>query len=599
MIYTILVQLPKAAKAGDSLRLEELRERLVKALAQSPTRVVILVDDLDRLDRDEIHMLFRLVKACTDLPNVCFVLAFDEDMVAASLGARYAEGGISAGRSFLEKVIQVPLWLPIATSEDLRTICFEQVKAIIASAGVKLTDKEFREFSTGFEHGVMVRLTTLRVANRYGNGLRFAFFALAGKVNPVDLLLIEALRAFYPDIYALVRNNYSDFSGIEIRILGTNADKSRAGRLLSPVLERLNQDEAEAVKHLLIDLFPCLKNIYKDMTDYYHPDDGKQSTREKRISSPRYCPRYFTYAVDVLDAEMTSLLGVAATSDVEAVRELLNSLFTGKMAARLIEKLRLVESTLDEVTAKTLALAIAPLGGALPNPLDLLSSVHPFGQAAVLTSHLLARIPDRKNRMSVAIQVVKTAEPFWFAAECIRWFRVTDRPEKENSNALTKEETKQVRIQLVKRIKAAAKAGDPLFDPSASRQGLLLFEWQFIEGTGPVQEHLQRVFATAPSQISAFLKSMADRVWNRYCTLPRLRDFTDDTLKKIRRLIDLNVLANLIRDNISGDFEAIEWPDGTECSDEQRLVEQFMYIYNAWKTKGEPPDSISEPSQVD
>lgn len=599
-IDSLLARLTEAAKAGDSLRLEELRARLVATLGQSSTRVIILVDDLDRLDRDETHMLFRLVKACADLPNVCFVLAFDDDAVAAALGYRYADGGASAGRSFLEKIIQVPLRLPVAAREDLRTICLEQVDAVLVSAGVELTEDQVGEFVTGFDAGAVVRLTTPRAAKRYGNGLRFALPALVGEVNTVDLLLVEALRAFYPDVYAVVRDNHSDFSGVEGRVFGTQNEEPRAGRLLAPALDRLSQDEAEAAKHLLVDLFPRLAGIY--LRNNYGPDWVERWTREKRISSPQYCARYFTYAVphsDVPDAEMTSLLDVAASGDIGAVRERLGSLFAGKMAARSIEKLRSVESTVDAETAKTLALAIAPLGSVLPNPVTLFSHTQPPGQAAILTSHLLARIPDRDERMAIAAQVVEAAEPLWFAAECIRWFRVTDKPEKEGVNALTSEEEQRVRILLVERIKAAAEAGDPLFDPSAYEQGSLLFEWQRVEGTDPVQEHLLRVFNADPSQVPAFLKSMANRAWGGDSALPHLGDFDGDNLRNIRRLIDLDVLADLIRANVGGDFEVTEWSYDTNRPDEQRLAEQFMYIYNKWRTEGEPAAASGEPSESD
>src|SRR6267142_2194472 len=59
------------AKAKARPDLEELRRRLTEALAEAGKRIVILVDDIDRLDRHETHTLFRLIKACADFPNIC------------------------------------------------------------------------------------------------------------------------------------------------------------------------------------------------------------------------------------------------------------------------------------------------------------------------------------------------------------------------------------------------------------------------------------------------------------------------------------------------------------------------------------------------
>jgi predicted KAP-like P-loop ATPase len=67
----------------------------------------------------------------------------------------------------------------------------------------------------GFDRGPSVRLTTPRAAKRYGNGLMFALPMLKGEVNTVDLLLVEALRAFFPEVYDIVRMEHAAFSGVE------------------------------------------------------------------------------------------------------------------------------------------------------------------------------------------------------------------------------------------------------------------------------------------------------------------------------------------------------------------------------------------------
>ena len=113
----------EVAAVKSEVSLEELRSRLSDALATAGKRIVVLVDDIDRLDKHETHTLFRLIKACADFPNVCYVLAFDDVAVAKSLGERYGSGDEASGRAFLEKIIQVPLKLPVAMKEDLRSLC--------------------------------------------------------------------------------------------------------------------------------------------------------------------------------------------------------------------------------------------------------------------------------------------------------------------------------------------------------------------------------------------------------------------------------------------------------------------------------------------
>jgi predicted KAP-like P-loop ATPase len=99
-------------KALSTLELGELRKRLEGLLHQAGKRIVVLIDDIDRLNRREIQSIFKLVKLSASFDYTSYVLAFDDQIVAAALGEGYGAGDSSAGRSFLEKIIQVPLHLP-------------------------------------------------------------------------------------------------------------------------------------------------------------------------------------------------------------------------------------------------------------------------------------------------------------------------------------------------------------------------------------------------------------------------------------------------------------------------------------------------------
>lgn len=234
-----------AGKAEVSL--EDLRFRLSDALAEANKRIVVLVDDIDRLDKHETHTLFRLIKACADFPNVCYVLAFDDVAVAKSLGERYGSGDEASGRAFLEKIIQVPLKLPMAMKEDLRAICFQHVDQALNAASVELSKEEINEFVSRFERGISIRLDTPRAAKRFGNALMFALPMLKGEVNMVDLLLLEAVRAFYPAIHNCIRANHVEFCGVESEHRPRGQNGPRCGELLKSIIEAMPTEEQDAV----------------------------------------------------------------------------------------------------------------------------------------------------------------------------------------------------------------------------------------------------------------------------------------------------------------------------------------------------------------
>ena len=67
-----------------------------------------MIDDIDRLDRTETQAIFKLVKLSASFNHTSYVLAFDDEIVAAAIGEKYGQGGLEAGRAFLEKISGPP-----------------------------------------------------------------------------------------------------------------------------------------------------------------------------------------------------------------------------------------------------------------------------------------------------------------------------------------------------------------------------------------------------------------------------------------------------------------------------------------------------------
>lgn len=152
---------------------------------------------------------------------------------------------------------------------------------------------------------------------------------------------------------------------------------------------------------------------------------------------------------------------------------------------------------------------------------------------------------------------------------------------------------------LVARIKARAAEGAPLFDPNARQEDLLLFEWWRAEGRDTVQAHIVAVFARDTRQVGNFLHANAPQAWRDGAAVPHISDLGAGELKRMKALIDLDVLANWIQKSCPGDFENPSFYHDDTMPPEQCLAEQFMFVYNKWKKDGEPPDrhAVMESSQ--
>jgi predicted KAP-like P-loop ATPase len=169
--------------------IEGATTKVKDALQESPKKIVIFMDDIDRLDSREVQAVFRLVKLTADFPNTAYILAFDDEKVAASLADQF--GGEEAGRSFLEKIVQVSLPVPPADSKVLRRMVFDGVDSALNSIGAELSQEEARQFVTVFDKSFSRMFSSPRTVKRFTNMLNFALPILKSEVNNLDLILIE------------------------------------------------------------------------------------------------------------------------------------------------------------------------------------------------------------------------------------------------------------------------------------------------------------------------------------------------------------------------------------------------------------------------
>ncbi|HSA48037.1 MAG TPA: P-loop NTPase fold protein, partial [Candidatus Competibacteraceae bacterium] len=110
----------EADKQDSAKALEELRDKIREAVSaklksSGKNRVVVFVDDLDRLAPEKAVELLEVLKVFMDVPNCVFVLAVDYGVVTQGLEKKFGVGvGHSKGRSFFDKIIQLPFAIPIA-----------------------------------------------------------------------------------------------------------------------------------------------------------------------------------------------------------------------------------------------------------------------------------------------------------------------------------------------------------------------------------------------------------------------------------------------------------------------------------------------------
>ena len=97
------------------INLKNSFQESISKMAGNAGRVVIFIDDLDRLEPQKAVELLEVLKIFLDCEDCVFVLAVDYSVVTQGVRAKYGEFMTEEkGRSFFDKIIQLPFKMPVA-----------------------------------------------------------------------------------------------------------------------------------------------------------------------------------------------------------------------------------------------------------------------------------------------------------------------------------------------------------------------------------------------------------------------------------------------------------------------------------------------------
>jgi predicted KAP-like P-loop ATPase len=108
-----------ASKIG-SKSMNSLRSEAEAVLRDAATSYLFVIDDIDRLQTDELLMLFKVVRLIGRLPNVHYLLAFDEETVLDVLTGSSVAKDEHRALAFLEKIVQVRVDVPPLHQTDIQ-----------------------------------------------------------------------------------------------------------------------------------------------------------------------------------------------------------------------------------------------------------------------------------------------------------------------------------------------------------------------------------------------------------------------------------------------------------------------------------------------
>ncbi|MBV7546555.1 KAP family NTPase [Pseudomonas sp. PDM26] len=326
-------------KPKDLTAIQE-RKSLESKLAEVNVAVVVLIDELDRVEDEEVRAVAQLVKAVGDIKGISYLVAYDPDRVAQALGRGSSpEERRKTGESYLEKIIQFPI--------PLRPMFEGDAKALLLNAmqynRVELPTADRPHQAEIYEQLLRV-VRTPREIKRLIGAYSVLEEIVHGEVCPYDVLAYSWLVTKAPSIRQLIADSVQRL-----------VDDPGVSEMLRQQQWRVNNDAAET----LSDVLGTIDENYADMLGLLFPrfggdravstvvDDGDRITKRRNLIRLLYLgnPPGMMSRADI--EKVWSLQRVDET--LSALRTLQNSGQLDQIVDRIGDILPILSSSGDQI----------------------------------------------------------------------------------------------------------------------------------------------------------------------------------------------------------------------------------------------------------
>lgn len=261
--------------------LAAVRAELAEALRAQRRRILVIIDDVDRLPADEARQIFRLVKSVADLPNVIHLLVFDRSVARKAIGVESSDDG----PDWLDKIVQASFDVPPVRTADLQGLLITELEALAKPPPFISPVR----WGNTLLSAIMPWVTSPRDVRRLANALAVSWPPVSQEVDFADFVALETMRLFEPDLHAMVKRSAANLTG------GEQHSREGERRFADDLLNKVKPTRRPAAQEALWRLFPRLERVWHNHG--YSAGHHADWDRERRVCVARHFHAYFGFDV--------------------------------------------------------------------------------------------------------------------------------------------------------------------------------------------------------------------------------------------------------------------------------------------------------------
>ena len=249
-----------------NIQLEDEKKRIENTIKHIPKKIVIIIDDVDRLSEKEIPQIFRLVRFNAKFNKVVFLLALDKKNVIKTL---------ECDEKYPDKFFELEFPLPDNGKNTIADFIInnEQLK------GLKLSFFDQSEITDFTNHCI----DTLRDAKRFLNFFINRVGIINGVLDLRSYYILSLIQYKYPTLYERIHNKETLLYDKQPIILKDDKD------IFTTSNNQTDKEESTFIKKMLLELFPepssCQQSSERPINQHTSFEDYFTETSTKIVST--------------------------------------------------------------------------------------------------------------------------------------------------------------------------------------------------------------------------------------------------------------------------------------------------------------------------
>lgn len=313
---------------GSEVTIEKIKNIVNDSIKEANFKVIVIIDDLDRLDKNEIYAILKLIKLNANFNNFIFITTLDSEQIAKAIKDRYGSD-INDGYSFLEKIINIPIHLPRIEKEDLHyffELNFEKVLDNLHFITTEEKSQLIRDVSSDLSIGLF---KTPREIIRLLNSFFTTAFTIGEEINLKDLFWLEFIKIKNEHCYNFLKNYEQasafyrdDYKIIDFKEAFIKDPYEKRGEIFEKFYD---------VKFILEKLFPKREDRNVDPI---------LNNKNQKINSFEHYDKYFSFHIQrkMSNKEFNEIENLIVEKKAEDLNRALQNLFKGKKINKSISR---------------------------------------------------------------------------------------------------------------------------------------------------------------------------------------------------------------------------------------------------------------------